>query len=89
MEKEVKLSVLKTQVEGGMKKAELAKYYELSETQVSKLLKKANLKIRKFHADKFNLVDDTQEIVAEVKEGVVQLNDENSTEITDTTIENF
>jgi hypothetical protein len=79
MAKEVKLSVLKEQVNSGMKLAELATYYDLPKSQVSKMLKKAGLTIRKFAVDKFELVDDT----------VIQLNDENSTDITETTIEQF
>jgi hypothetical protein len=53
------LSVLKEQVEQGMKRKELAKFYDLPESQMAKVLKKANLTIRKFAIDKFELVDDT------------------------------
>ena len=54
-------SVLKEQVEKGMKKKELANYYNLPMTQMTKVLQQANLKIRKFHEPKFIFVEETEE----------------------------
>ena len=56
----IKKSILSTQVEEGMKKAELAAHYELPVAQMTKVLKAAGLKIRKFHAPKFELEDDME-----------------------------
>lgn len=55
-------SVLKEQVEKGMKKKELADYYNLPMTQMTKVLQQAKLKIRKFHEPKFVFVEETQEL---------------------------
>lgn len=55
------LSVLKKQVEEGMKKKELAEYYGIPETQMTKALKAAGLKIRKFHLPSFKLVEETED----------------------------
>ena len=74
-EKEVKviqLSVLKAQVESGMKKKALAEFYGLPMTQMTKALQSAGLKIRKFHNSVFIIKDDTlsdaTEKAAEVSE---------------------
>ena len=56
----IKKSILSAQVEEGMKKAELAAHYELPVAQMTKVLKAAGLKIRKFHAPKFELEDDME-----------------------------
>lgn len=61
----IKKSILSAQVEEGMKKAELAAHYELPVAQMTKVLKAAGLKIRKFHAPKFELEDD-MEVLEEV-----------------------
>lgn len=62
------LQVLTEQVEKGMKRKELAEYYGLSEVQMAKALKEAGLKIRRFHAPKFELLKEeaTSETVKEV-----------------------
>ena len=57
----IKKSILTQQVEEGMKKAELAAHYELPVAQMTKVLKAAGLKIRKFHAPKYELEDDMAE----------------------------
>lgn len=62
----IKKSILSAQVEEGMKKAELAAHYELPVAQMTKVLKAAGLKIRKFHAPKFELEDDMEEVSEEV-----------------------
>lgn len=66
------LPVLTEQVEKGMKRKELAEYYGLSEVQMAKALKEAGLKIRRFHAPKFELLKEetvsseaAKEVVAE------------------------
>lgn len=56
----IKKSILSAQVEGGMKKAALAAYYELPVAQMTKVLKDAGLTIRKFHAPKYELEDDME-----------------------------
>lgn len=61
----IKKSILSAQIEGGMKKAALAAYYELPVAQITKVLKDAGLTIRKFHAPKYELEDDMTEDVVE------------------------
>ena len=59
--KQVKKSELTAMVNEGKKRNEIAAHYGLKEAQVAKLLKAAGLKIRKFHLPTFELVDDTVE----------------------------
>ena len=60
---EIKRSILTQQVEEGWKRKTLAEHYGLPEAQMAQVLKDAGLKIRKFHAPKYQLVDDTTEEV--------------------------
>ena len=60
---EIKRSILTQQVEEGWKRKTLAEHYGLPEAQMAQVLKAAGLKIRKFHAPKYQLVDDTTEEV--------------------------
>ena len=60
--KKIVLSELKKQIEEGMKKDELAKFYGLPVTQMTKLLKSAGLEIRKFRRPSFELIDDTEKV---------------------------
>ena len=60
---EIKKSILTQQVEEGWKRKALAEHYGLPEAQMAQVLKNAGLKIRKFHAPKYQLVDDTTEEV--------------------------
>ena len=60
---EIKKSILAQQVEEGWKRAALAEHYGLPEAQMAQVLRDAGLKIRKFHAPKYQLVDDTIEEV--------------------------
>ena len=69
---EIKLSVLTEQVNEGWKRATLAEHYGLPETQMAQVLRNAGLKIRKFHAPKYQLVDDTE---GETTEGIIEGND--------------
>ena len=69
---EIKKSVLAQQVEDGWKRKALAEHYRLPETQMAEVLRKAGLKIRKFHAPKYQFVDDTQ---SETTESIVEGND--------------
>lgn len=64
--KQVKKSELTAMVNEGKKRNEIAAHYGLKEAQVSKLLKAAGLKIRKFHLPTFELVDDTVEETAQM-----------------------
>lgn len=68
---EIKKSVLAQQVEEGWKRKALAEHYGLPETQMAQVLRNAGLKIRKFHAPKYQLVDDTnsEELVEITNEG--------------------
>lgn len=56
--KQIKLSELTADVNSGMKKDALCEKYGLNKAQMTGLLRKAGLKIRKFHAPKFELVID-------------------------------
>ena len=66
--KQVKKSELTAMVNEGKKRNEIAAYYGLKEAQVAKLLKAAGLKIRKFHLPTFELVDDTVEETAPMRD---------------------
>ena len=57
---EIKKSVLVQQVQDGWKRKALAEHYGLPEAQMAQVLRDAGLQIRKFHAPKYQFVDDTQ-----------------------------
>ena len=59
MAREITISDLKSKVNEGWKKQALAEHYGLPMAQMTKLLQTAGLKIRKFHAPLYILVDDT------------------------------
>ena len=68
---------LAQKVEEGWKKAQLAEHYGLPTAQMTKVLQAAGLQIRKFHAPKFELVEEVEEVevldtvdVSEAIEGV-------------------
>lgn len=69
---EIKKSILAQQVQDGWKRKALAEHYGLPETQMAQVLRNAGLKIRKFHAPKYQLVDDTED---ETTEGIIEGND--------------
>lgn len=58
--KKIVLSELTKQIEDGMKKVELAAFYGLPVTQMTKVLQQAKLKIRKFHLPAFVLENDLE-----------------------------
>lgn len=67
-------SDLSAKVEAGWKKAQLARHYGLPVAQMTRVLKEANLTIRKFHAPKYVLVEDAVEGAAPsepIVEGVI------------------
>ena len=68
---EIKKSILTQQVQDGWKRKALAEHYGLPETQMAQVLRNAGLQIRKFHAPKYQLVDDTnsEELVEITNEG--------------------
>ena len=67
---EIKKSVLAQQVQEGWKRKALAEHYGLPEAQMAQVLRDAGLQIRKFHAPKYQLVDDTNsEELAETIDG--------------------
>ena len=54
---EVSKAKLTAMVDSGLKKEQIAECFGLNMAQTTKLLKSAGLKIRKFHAPAFTLVD--------------------------------
>ena len=59
-------SVLREQVEQGMKLDALAEHYGLPKTQMKKALQQLGLKIRKLHEPKFVFAEEThQEVIEE------------------------
>lgn len=69
---EIKKSVLVQQVQDGWKRKALAEHYGLPEAQMAQVLRDAGLQIRKFHAPKYQFVDDTQ---SETTESIVEGSD--------------
>ena len=69
---EIKKSVLVQQVQDGWKRKALAEHYGLPEAQMAQVLRAAGLQIRKFHAPKYQFVDDTQ---SETTESIVEGSD--------------
>lgn len=64
---QINVETLAKQVNEGMKKPELAKFYDIPVSQMGAALKAAGLKIRKFHAPSFVLVGNSiseQDIIA-------------------------
>ena len=59
---------LAAKVEEGWKKDKLAEHYGLPMAQMTKVLQSAGLKIRKFHAPKFELIDDEEVVETSVEE---------------------
>ena len=57
---EIKPSVLREQVEQGMKLDTLAEYYGLPKSQMKKALQQLGLKIRRFHEPKFVIVSEEE-----------------------------
>lgn len=57
---EIKSSVLREQVEQGMKLDALAEYYGLPKSQMKKALQQLGLKIRRFHEPKFVIVSEEE-----------------------------
>lgn len=73
---EIKPSVLRQQVEDGMKLKPLAEHYNLPVTQMKKVLQQLDLTIRKFQHPKFIILDE------EVEEGALDVSLEGSDELT-------
>lgn len=63
----IKPSEFRQKVQEGAKRAELAEYYGLPESDIARVLKQLGLKIRKLHTPRFELVEDDEE-TTEVKE---------------------
>lgn len=61
---------LAAKVEEGWKKDKLAEHYGLPMAQMTKVLQSAGLKIRKFHAPKFELIDEEEVVETSVEEEV-------------------
>jgi len=69
---QIKKSTLAKQVEDGMKKDALAEHYGVKVAEMTRILKQAGLKIRKFHVPSYEFVDDTNEEGNKVTEQVVE-----------------
>jgi len=69
---EIKKSILAQQVQDGWKRKALAEHYGLPEAQMAQVLRDAGLQIRKFHAPKYQFIDDTQ---SETTESIVEGSD--------------
>ena len=67
---QIRASVLAQQVNEGWKRKALAEHYGLPETQMAQLLKDAGLTIRKFHAPKYQLIEDREDNTEEAGEDV-------------------
>ena len=67
---QIRASVLAQQVDEGWKRKALAEHYGLPETQMAQLLKDAGLTIRKFHAPKYQLIEDREDNTEEAGEDV-------------------
>ena len=65
---QIRISVLTEQVEQGWKRKALAEHYGLPETQMAQVLKDSGLRIRKFHAPKYQLIDDRIETIENLEE---------------------
>lgn len=61
---QISLAEIAKKVEEGWKKPALAEHYGLPVSQMTKILKDANIRIRKFHEPKYTIIDD-REIVNE------------------------
>jgi len=68
---EIKKSILAQQIQDGWKRKALAEHYGLPEAQMAQVLRDAGLQIRKFHAPKYQFIDDTdpEESVEVTNEG--------------------
>lgn len=74
-------SVLREQVDAGWKKKALAEHYGLPMTQMTTALRQLGLTIRKFHAPKFEFVEETVEqteeaVVSEILEEVIPVSED-------------
>jgi hypothetical protein len=65
---QITLSDLRHKVQEGWKKVALAEHYGLPVSQMTQILKDAQLTIRKFHAPKYELIDDTENVSESVME---------------------
>ena len=68
----IKKSVLVQQVQDGWKRKALAEHYGIPEAKMAQVLRNAGLQIRKFHAPKYQFIDDTQ---SETTESIVEGSD--------------
>lgn len=62
---QITLSDLTAKVQQGWKKPALAEYYGLPVAQMGRVLKDANLTIRKFHAPKYELIHDDVDLITD------------------------
>lgn len=69
-------SILRTQVEQGMKLKELAEHYGLPVSQMKSALRQQGLTIRKFHLPKFVFVEENTEVEHTITDEYISLNPE-------------
>lgn len=62
---EIRPSVVKQQIEDGMKKKELADYYGLPMTQMTKVLQQLGLRIKQNHLPKFVILSEDNTSIVE------------------------
>lgn len=74
----IKPSVLREQVETGMKLDELASHYGLPKAQMKKALGQLGLKIRRFHGPKFVFEEELQGENVEIPENGIEEEIENN-----------
>ncbi len=71
---------LAQKVEEGWKKPQLAEHYSLPMAQMTKVLQAAGLQIRKFHAPRFELVDEVELDTVDVSEATEGLHEATTVE---------
>lgn len=78
-------SVLREQVEQGMKLDALAEHYRLPKTQMKKALQQLGLKIRKLHEPKFVFAEEENNTHQEVIEESVETTNNTTTAVEEVT----
>lgn len=78
-------SVLREQVEQGMKLDALAEHYRLPKTQMKKALQQLGLKIRKLHEPKFVFAEEENNTHQEVVEEPVETTNNTTTAVEEVT----
>ena len=72
-------SVIRQQIDEGMKMDDLANHYKLPKSQIKKILQTLGLQIRKFHKPKFEIVQEEETI-----DNIMDISNLDNTDIQDT-----